>query len=53
MTADAATQLADAKRIIFAPGGCFRSLDSARIEIEEGENPPTDCLRNDLHAKWN
>ena len=37
MTADAATQLADAKRIIFARGGCFRSLDSVRIEIEKGK----------------
>jgi hypothetical protein len=37
MTADAATQLANAKRIIFAPGGRFRSLDSARIEIQKGK----------------
>jgi hypothetical protein len=42
-----------AEPIIFAPGGCFRWLDSARIEIEEGENARADCLRNDLHAKWN
>ena len=29
------------------------SLDSVRIEGREVVNRRTDCLRNDLHVKWN
>jgi hypothetical protein len=50
---DAPTDFADRFLDPFAVGWSPRLLDSVRVEMREGKSRRTDCLCNDLHAKWN